>query len=81
MEKMAVARAALSRMAERTKDDGGKKLRPRDLRRKVWPEARLKRVLFHRTLRERHPRRFAAIVFGLWAAMYACIVIVYRDVI
>lgn len=32
MEKMAVARA-LSRLAERTKDDGGKKLRPHDLRR------------------------------------------------
>ena len=32
MEKMAVARA-LSRIAERTKDEGGKKLRPHDLRR------------------------------------------------
>jgi integrase len=32
MEKMAVARA-LSRVAERTKDEGGKKLRPHDLRR------------------------------------------------
>jgi len=32
MEKMAVARA-LARIAERTKDDGGKKLRPHDLRR------------------------------------------------
>lgn len=32
MEKMAIARA-LSRIAERTKDDGGKKLRPHDLRR------------------------------------------------
>jgi len=32
MEKMAIARA-LSRIAERTRDDGGKKLRPHDLRR------------------------------------------------
>ena len=32
MEKMAIARA-LSRLAERTKDEGGKKLRPHDLRR------------------------------------------------
>lgn len=32
LEKMAVARA-LSRLAERTKDEGGKKLRPHDLRR------------------------------------------------
>jgi integrase len=32
MEKMAVPRA-LARIAERTKDDGGKKLRPHDLRR------------------------------------------------
>lgn len=32
MEKMAIARA-LSRLAERIKDDGGKKLRPHDLRR------------------------------------------------
>jgi integrase len=32
LEKMAIARA-LSRLAERTKDDGGKKFRPHDLRR------------------------------------------------
>jgi integrase len=32
MDKMAIARA-LSRLAERTSDEGGKKLRPHDLRR------------------------------------------------
>lgn len=36
---------------------------------KVWPEGRLKRVLFDRTFRKRYPGRFAAVAIGLWALL------------